>query len=180
MNRAILIEVLKSYRSTFEEEINFKTQFLDLLKDNDCFLRSRLNGHMTASCWVTDQTKKNVLLLHHKKLNRWLQPGGHSDGDEDLINVASKELEEETGLMHYSCSTDIFDIDIHQIPRKKDIPAHLHYDIRFSYIADKPDEFKKNHESIDLKWVNLEDVHDLCNNEKSIMRMVNKTISSKK
>jgi len=178
MTRNQLTDLIINHKSRFEEETNFKKRFIDLLLEPNCFMRLRLEGHFTASCWTTDMSRRKVLLMHHAKLNKWLQPGGHADGDENLINVAKKELQEETGLENYSTSNfnNIFDIDIHTIPEKKGIPEHFHYDVRFHFIADKPDEIKKNHESNDLKWVNLDDVQEICKNEKSIMRMVEKTI----
>jgi 8-oxo-dGTP pyrophosphatase MutT (NUDIX family) len=115
--------------------------------------------------------------MHHAKLDKWLQPGGHADGDENLIGVAKKELYEETGLVNFTYSnSNIFDLDIHTIPIKKDIPEHFHYDVRFHFIANNPSEIQKNHESLDLKWIDLSQVQEVCNNEKSIMRMVEKTI----
>lgn len=179
MNKNTLINSLKKYHSIYKEELHFKTQFLELLQEDNCFLRSRLAEHLTASCWVTNSSYKKVLLLHHKKLDKWLQPGGHADGNENLIQVAKKELNEETGLKHFRLySTYIFDIDIHLIFEKKNIPEHFHYDVRFHFIAEKLQEIRKNHESFDLKWVNLEDATNICKKEKSIIRMVNKNRES--
>ena len=176
MTKDALISAIKNHTSEYEEEINFKPRFIELLEDSNCFLRSRLEGHLTASCWVTNQSNEKVLLLHHKKLDRWLQPGGHADGDENLIHVAEKELNEETGLENFTLSSNkIFDIDIHLIPEKKGIPEHFHFDVRFHFIAENPNEIQKNHESLDLKWVNLADISKLCNDEMSVMRMVNKS-----
>ncbi len=176
MTKSQLTAAIQNYNSSYSEEMNFKPSFLELLLEKDCFLRSRLEGHFTASCWVTDANIENVLLLHHKKLGKWLQPGGHTDGDENLIQVATKELEEETGLKDFRLhQTDIFDMDIHLIPKKKNIPEHYHYDIRFHFIANKPNEIQKNHESLSLKWVKIEGVSELCGDEKSIMRMVEKS-----
>ncbi len=175
MNKTHFIKSIERYNSAFEQEDNFKQEFLELLKDENCFLRSRLAGHLTASCWVMDAAKERVLLMHHKKLYKWLQPGGHADGDKDLLNVAKKELTEETGLTHYSVSSEIFDLDIHTIPERKEVPEHLHYDVRFLFVAGKPEEIQKNNESIDLKWVGFDEVYELCGGEESIMRMVDKS-----
>jgi len=174
MSRAILLQSIQNHISSFPREEAYKSRFLTLLKDQNCFLRSRLAGHLTASCWVLDDSDR-VLLMHHKKLDKWLQPGGHADGEEDLLNVAKKELQEETGLVNFNVDAEIFDLDIHTIPLRKDIPEHLHYDVRFLFTAANPDEIQKNHESIDLKWVSLGLVQDLCNGEQSILRMVKKS-----
>ncbi len=75
--------------------------------------------------------------MHHRKLHRWLMPGGHCDGEPDARSVATREIAEETGLISYSLIQDaIFDIDIHEIPARGDIPAHLHFDIRYLFEAD--------------------------------------------
>ena len=175
MSRAILLQSIQNHSSTFPKEEAYKSEFLALLKDQDCFLRSRLAGHLTASCWVLNPERDSVLLMQHKKLNRWLQPGGHADGEEDLLAVAKKELNEETGLINFSVTSEIFDLDIHAIPLRKDIPEHLHYDVRFLFTTANPDEIQKNHESMDLKWISLGLVQDLCNGEESILRMVKKS-----
>ena len=175
MDKTSLTQSIQAYTAIFPKEEEYKSEFLTLIQDEDCFLRSRLAGHLTASCWVLDDNGQ-VLLLHHKKLNKWLQPGGHADGEEDLLAVAKKELEEETGLVHFSVNTEIFDLDIHTIPQRKNVPEHFHYDVRFLFIATDPDEIQKNHESTDLKWVKLTAVNELCRGEESILRMVKKGI----
>lgn len=114
--------------------------------------------------------------MHHAKLDKWLQPGGHADGDENVMNVALKELQEETGLMQASLNRDsIFDIDIHTIPARGDFPEHLHYDIRFLFSTDESDSLTINHESHDIQWVNLATL-EKYSQEKSILRMKEKLI----
>ncbi|MEO1365548.1 MAG: NUDIX domain-containing protein, partial [Acidobacteriota bacterium] len=88
-------------------------------------LRSCLEGHLTASALVVDEALQSVVLLHHKKLGRWLQPGGHCDGDANLAGVAWREASEETGLDHLELVPRIFDLDIHEIPERAGVPAHL-------------------------------------------------------
>ena len=93
--------------------------------------RERLAGHFTASAWLVDGAGERVLLTHHRKLDRWLQLGGHADGDRDFARVALREAEEESGLTGLSVEPAIFDLDAHWIPEHKDVPAHCHYDVRF-------------------------------------------------
>ncbi len=175
MTRQYLLNLLNQYQSSYSEEQEFVPRFLTLLQISNCFERTLLTGHITASAWITDQSMKNTLLLHHKKLNRWLQPGGHADGIEDVVAVAQKEMEEETGLTTYQMALDdIFDIDIHAIPERKNIPKHEHYDIRFHFIAENPDEITKNNESLDLKWIPINEVLNLVNHEQSFVRMIEK------
>lgn len=179
MNRSLLIEQLEQYNSPFGDEMVFIKEFLSLLGSDDCYKRSRLDGHVTSSAWITDRMRQHVLLLHHRKLDRWLQPGGHADGDEDLIRVSRKEVLEETGIENLEMVLPgIFDVDIHVIPERKDIPEHKHYDIRYWFYADSNVPLQINHESNDVKWVNLKDVMLLSKGNNSILRMIQKTKSA--
>ncbi|MBP9752577.1 MAG: NUDIX hydrolase [Proteobacteria bacterium] len=128
--------------------------FLD--KHSDCFERSCIEGHFTGSSWLLSKDHKKALILHHKKLNQWLQLGGHCDGDTNVLNVAIKEAQEESGILGIKAlSEDIFDIDIHKIPARKNEPEHLHLDVRFLLHVVSDEEFIKNEESNALKWIDL-------------------------
>lgn len=131
---------------------------------------------MTASAWIIDKDANSVLLVHHKKLQRWLQPGGHADGEENILSVAQKEAYEETGLQFEDPLIDgIFDVDIHLIPEHKSTKAHFHYDIRFVFQADSSEEVLVSDESHEVSWVPWHKVADYTNNNGSIHRMVLKT-----
>jgi 8-oxo-dGTP pyrophosphatase MutT (NUDIX family) len=141
----------------------------------DCFERSLATGHVTGSAWVMDEAHENVLLMHHRKLNRWFQPGGHADGEADILKVALKEAQEETGLSDIQVvSQSIFDIDIHLIPQNIKEAAHYHYDIRFLFLANKNQQLHINAEAKNLEWVKLSDVKNY-NDSDSILRMVQKS-----
>ncbi|MFY0591441.1 NUDIX hydrolase [Roseivirga sp.] len=174
--RQSLITALNEYQSDYKPELVFKQRMLELLEASDCFLRSSLKAHFTASAWVVHQGYNEAILTHHTKLDRWLQLGGHADGDEDLLRVAKKELTEESGLSNFKVhSNEIFDIDIHTIPKRKDVPEHEHFDVRFLFMADRDEEIKFNHESKDVAWVSLSEIPTLCNGNDSILRMIEKT-----
>ncbi len=176
-NREQLITELHSYSSPFQEEKVCVNSFLELLSHHRAFHRDHLPGHITASAWIVDEDKTHALLIHHAKLDKWLQPGGHADGDENVLQVATREVNEETGLTNLTQLTNgIFDIDIHPIPARKDFPAHMHYDIRFAFIASRKAELKINDESHDLKWINLEEVAAITKQNTSILRMIRKTL----
>jgi 8-oxo-dGTP pyrophosphatase MutT (NUDIX family) len=124
-----------------------------------------------------DEDRSHALLVHHAKLNKWLQPGGHADGDEDVLRVATREAQEETGLTNLALLTsDIFDLDIHPIPARDDFPEHLHYDVRFAFVASRQDKIVISNESHDAQWIRMENVGDLTQRNPSIMRMVKKSI----
>jgi 8-oxo-dGTP pyrophosphatase MutT (NUDIX family) len=115
--------------------------------------------------------------VHHAKLNKWLQPGGHADGDENVLQVATREVNEETGITDFSMlAPGIFDLDIHLIPARKDFPGHLHYDVRFAFHASAKTLLKLSDESHDLKWVNLKEIPELTGQNSSILRMIRKTL----
>ncbi len=176
MSRQPLLQLLKAYAVKFPAEAATVGRLISFVEANeDCFERSLLEGHVTASAWVVDHNKSAVLLIHHLKLNKWLQPGGHCDGEPDTLHVAQKECFEETGLPTQPLSNAIFDVDIHLIPQRKDIPAHIHYDIRYllqalpgSVITASETETNK------VLWVPLNDVKSYTT-EESVLRMLSKT-----
>ena len=114
-------------------------------------------GHLTGSALVLDASGRNIALLFHTKLQRWLQPGGHADGDTNLARVALREATEETGIEGLRVLMNPIDIDIHRVaPPKED--AHLHLDVRFLCQAPKGASLRPNHESTDLRWVSPSDL----------------------
>lgn len=148
-----------------------------LLDHPDCLHRSCLSGHLTGSAWILDEGRTRTLLTHHRKLGKWLQLGGHADGDPDLAAVALREAKEESGLESIRLlGPDLFDLDIHIIPARRDVPEHLHLDFRFVIKADAQTTVVVSDESLDLAWVPLETVHQL-NPEESMLRMVRKSKS---
>ncbi len=178
MDRETLRQALCQYRSRYPEEAAYARRGCALLANApDCFLRSGPGLHVTASSWVLNPAGDQVLLMLHRKLGRWFQPGGHSDGDEDVQHVALKECSEETGLpaeqIHF-LSRDIFDIDIHRIPARLQEAEHEHLDIRFLMQIDDRLPLIGNSESHELRWVPLHEVH-AYNRELSIHRLLVKS-----
>jgi 8-oxo-dGTP pyrophosphatase MutT (NUDIX family) len=177
--RTSLIEAIATYHSNYKDELAFKDRFLKLLDHPRAFFRDHLPGHITASSWIIDRAKKLVLLTHHAKLNRWLQPGGHADGEEDTVSVALREAREETGLTSLRLmSSDIFDMDIHSIPGRKDFPQHDHYDIRYLFEANTEEAIIISEESHELAWIRFEELPQKTASNLSILRMAGKTVGS--
>jgi 8-oxo-dGTP pyrophosphatase MutT (NUDIX family) len=176
MKRSSLLSLLDAYRPADSLEQDMYLETIQFVKDNpECFERYLQAGHVTASGWVVSPDHDQVLLMHHRKLDRWFQPGGHCDGDPDVLHVAEKEVEEETGAYNLKQAKEgIFDVDVHLIPANSKDPAHYHYDIRFVFEADPKEELVINNESKDVRWIPLEEVK-LQNDSESLMRMVRKT-----
>jgi 8-oxo-dGTP pyrophosphatase MutT (NUDIX family) len=174
MHRAQLQSMLAKYQMSCSEDEAILQRINEfVLKNSDCFERSLSIGHVTGSSWVVDATKSHTLLTHHRKLNMWVQLGGHADGDPDIYAVALREAQEESGLTSIiPLSKDIFDIDIHLIPGKDG--DHYHYDVRFIFQADRNEKLTVTHESKDLAWVPLDKLEDFST-ERSVLRLREKT-----
>lgn len=173
--RDLLIQSIREYQSISRDELTFKKQFLELLEHPRAFFRDHLPGHITASSWIVDKDRRFALLTHHAKLNRWLQPGGHADGNEDVLAVAQREAYEETGLTSLQLvHPGIFDLDIHLIPARDDFPEHYHYDVRFLFQANKDEAITVSSESHAVAWVPNEEVPRKTGNNVSILRMAAK------
>lgn len=173
--REKLIEALHRYHSDFSEERDFREAFLTLLQHPRCFFRDHMPGHITASAWIIDEQAEFILLTLHAKLNRWLQPGGHADGDENVLGVALREVEEETGLKGLKpLQESVFDIDVHTIPARKDFPEHLHYDVRFLFRASREEPLIITSESHALAWKHVSDLPQVTANNDSMLRMAAK------
>jgi 8-oxo-dGTP pyrophosphatase MutT (NUDIX family) len=178
MHRAAVIELLRAHAGR-PLEAHEAAMVADTLRfvaaHEDCLLRSCAPGHLTGSAWIVDAARKRTLLTHHRKLDKWLQLGGHADGDPNLLAVALREACEESGLTRLrAVSLDVFDVDRHWIPERKNEPGHYHYDLRFMIEADEAEPLVVTNESKDLAWVDVSDVVRL-NPEESMARMVRKT-----
>lgn len=157
---AALRSQLDAYARRHPEHAALADEFSTLLDDpENPFLRERLAGHFTGSAWLVSADGQRVLLTHHRKLDRWLQLGGHADGERDLAQVALKEAEEESGLSALVLEDgELFDIDKHWIPERKDVPGHWHYDARYVVRALGSEQFAISDESLALAWREIRDV----------------------
>ena len=177
MHRQFLLEKLNQHHAVNDDEKQMLNDIIEFVNQHDdCFERSQLKGHITGSAWIIDDSRSHALLTHHRKLNRWLQLGGHSDGDANTLNVALREGNEESGLADLKPVTEmIFDVDVHVIPARKQEPEHFHYDVRFLLEADRNESLIISDESNDLAWVALDKITELAP-DASILRMLNKTL----
>lgn len=173
--RQDLLRLLRDHTPWNAQEAEMLERIIAFVESHeDCFHRTLLEGHVTASAWVVDPGRTHALLVHHRRLNRWLQPGGHCDGDPDVLSTALREVLEETGIQATPVSMAVFDTDTHQIPARGAEPAHVHYDIRFLAEAPLSAHPIVSPESRDVRWVPLEEVA-LLETDASVLRLVEKT-----
>lgn len=185
MHRQPLLSMLEQYASQHPEELGAVKKITDLVTScPDCFERTCRPGHITGSAWVLSQDRTQCLLVHHRKLNRWLQPGGHADGQSDIDQVALREAQEESGLTALEVQPSgaapaPLDIDVHVIPARLDAAGnviedrHEHHDIRFLLVATQVQELVLSEESHDLGWFSYEQVLNVTT-EESVLRMMRK------
>lgn len=186
MHRYDLLQTLDRYLSLYPHEEETVTRIVELVEGHsDCFERTCRPGHITGSAWVVSSDHRQVALVHHRKLDRWLQPGGHADGDGDVVNVAWCEATEELGLAHLMVvetggALVPLDVDVHDIPPRYDAEgnltedAHQHYDIRFLFIAGDQ-SLEVSDESHDVQWFDEAGVRAMTD-ERSVLRLMEKAL----
>lgn len=136
-----------------DEPHRFRREVLEFLdRHPDAALRSCPPGHLTGSALVVDASGSRSLLMLHRKLGRWFQPGGHADGDTNLAAVALREASEETGIADLRVAIPAIDLDVHLVSPPGEEP-HLHLDLRFLVVAPAGAREIGNDESLALRWV---------------------------
>ena len=168
---ADLLGQLARYAPADALERRHYDDIVGLLTDSpEAFSRSHFSpGHVTAGCFIVDLERHALLLHHHRRLGRWLQMGGHPEGDELALAAALREGTEESGLADLELLVDgIFDVDVHHIPAAKGEPDHRHFDVRYVMRSARPEAIAiDRNESDDLAWVPLDRAEALMNEEAS-------------
>lgn len=181
MNRQDLLDLLDEYESRRPDETEPLARIRSLLAERerafhrDCFEP----GHITSSAWIVSRESGAALLTHHRKLERWLQLGGHADGETDVLASALREANEESGLQGFQAlplagGPQILDIDVHVIPARKDEPAHEHHDIRFLLEVSEIQKIERQvEESKEVRWFTKAELMAQTD-EESVLRMQRK------
>jgi 8-oxo-dGTP pyrophosphatase MutT (NUDIX family) len=168
--------LLARYRQRFPGEVEVAERIEALCAGRtDCFQRTCWEpGHVTGSAWIVSLDGSRCLLTHHRKLDRWLQLGGHADGETHVEAVALREAEEESGITRFLMppwqgELVPIDLDVHVIPARGSEPAHEHHDFRFLLVADASLPLQISEESNDLRWVDVARLRDFTD-EESVLR----------
>jgi len=175
---ATLPTLLDDYQRRYPDERLAVSRFRACAaRGPEAFGRAGGDGHLTGSAWLLSADGASVLLTHHRKLDRWLQLGGHADGDQDLGRVARREAEEESGLAGLQLEGGILDLDCHLIPARGDEPAHFHYDVRFVVRATCAGRFTVSAESKALAWRDIAALQQDPAIDVSLKRMAGKYLA---
>ena len=181
MFRRNLIQHLQAHEAFDEREHAMCDAIIQFVQTyENCSARELQIGHLTGSAWIVDQDLTHTLLTYHRKLNLWVQLGGHVEDDADMLSASLREAREESGLQDLQLLVPhIFDVDIHTIPARRDEPEHFHYDIRYAFRAERDVRLTVGSESRKLAWVAFDEIESLTR-EESILRMVRKTAELKR
>jgi 8-oxo-dGTP pyrophosphatase MutT (NUDIX family) len=166
---------LAQYRPTDAREQAYLMRLLDLLETPEPWSRSQFRpGHLTASAFVISPARDALLLIFHRKLGIWIQPGGHVEpADPTLEQAARREVAEEVGVdLADRAPASIFDVDVHTIPARKTEPEHEHFDVRFCFQA-KSLAFAASSEVVEARWVELARIDQVTADE-SVLRAARK------
>ena len=179
-----LYEQISNYVPYDEKEALDKEVMLKFISSTeDVLTRENQIAHMTASAWITNKNRDKILMIYHNIYDSWAWVGGHADGDEDLLHVIRKEIEEETGIKNAKLLDDkiyglnIVSVDDH-IKRGKLVNSHLHMDVEYLFEADENEVLKiKEDENSGVKWVPIDEV-EICTTEEK-MRAIYRKMNEK-
>lgn len=179
MHRRSLLDLLDRYERRHPGERTCVLRIRTLVEGHpDCFERTCRPGHVTASAWIVSHDRSRFLLTHHRKLGRWLQLGGHTDGDGDVPAAALREAREESGLPELAFArngggVEALDLDVHRIPAIGDESAHEHHDVRFLLVSGPDERLVMSGESVDLRWFDRAEAGAVAT-EESLARLARK------
>lgn len=182
-----LREKIENYIPFNEQEEYDKAQFLGFIDTfDDVLTRDNIYGHFSASAFVVNKERNKMVVVYHLINDGWIYPGGHADGEDDLLSVAVREVEEETGLKANVLDEDIYSIQSvpvkGHIKRGKYVSAHIHFDVLYIMEADEtiPLVYRED-ESKGVKWVPFEEAYDdtMCDFIRPVHKKLIKKLGSK-
>jgi len=175
MTRDDLHRILEEHVPADAKEAADQAAMLHFLTDlSDPLSATQETAHFTASALVVDEPRARTCLVLHRKLALWLQPGGHVEAaDPSIASAALREVREETGLAARLDGETPVHLDVHEIPERPDMPAHLHLDVRFLVVA-TGDELTLSDESTDVRWWPLDDASGA--GDESLSRLIRAAI----
>ncbi len=170
-----LKEQIEHFEPFNEQERVDKEMMLEYINTfTDVLTRGNKMCHFTASNWIVNKERTKVLMIYHNIYQSWAWTGGHADGDGNLLHVALKEAQEETGLNHLKVlkqeiySLEILTVDSH-IKRGNFVPSHLHLDCCYLLEADENEQLKvKEDENSGVKWIDINKVIEITNEPKMV------------
>ena len=182
MHRDPLRLLLERYVAAWPAEHELRDRFLAFVDEHeDCLLRSCAPGHVTASAWILSPDRTAALLTHHKKLGKWLQLGGHVDGEASVERACLREAQEESGMQRFEWAAwgdrglTPLDLDVHTIPGRPGEPQHLHWDVRFLLVAEAGQTLSISEESNRLEWAPVARLQEFTD-EESVLRLQRKAV----
>jgi len=179
VHRQPLLDMLARYSARHPDESGALRARSLVEQASACFERSCLPGHVTSSAWIASEDGERFLLTHHRKLGRWLQLGGHTDGDPDVVASALREAREESGMEHFELVADtsgdvLLDVDVHAIPALGAEPAHEHHDMRILLVARSGQALRASGESLALRWFAWKELDAIAQADESVLRLARK------
>lgn len=171
-----LLSLLDAHEMAWPDQRDLVARFRAFAGSHtDCLYRSCRPGHITASAWIVSADGGRCLLTLHRKLGRWLQLGGHVDGEVHVERAALREASEESGmgqftLVRWRDQLTPLDLDVHPIPARFDEPEHLHWDVRFLLRAAPGQQLVLSSESSDLRWFDVGELRAVTT-EESVLRL---------
>ena len=157
-------EIIERYNPYDLQEEKDKISMLYFINHfDDVLTRNNVIGHFSAAGFIVNKEKNKMLAVYHKIADGWTYPGGHADGDDNLLRVALREVYEETGLKADVLKTNPFMISIlpaeSHLQKNQFVSSHLHFDIIYLMEADDSLFLKKNDdECLDIKWIPFQDI----------------------
>ena len=179
MTRQALKNALRRYRPWNEQEEADRAVMLRLLQQPDIFLRRNQAAHFSASGWIVDAARQRTLMAYHRIYNAWAWTGGHADGETELLAVALREAQEETGVHARPVSPEIFSLEILTVDghekRGVYVPSHLHLNVTYLLEADPTEPIRaKADENAAVRWFSLGEALESCAEEWMVRRVYSK------